>query len=58
MREYVTGARETVYVGVHVANEVNVKEKMCLHTAEDAGSSAEKEDCPLCRKKQNKKRNR
>ena len=45
-----TDARATVYVCVQKPKEVYdyEKEKMCVHAAEDAGSSAEKEYCSLC----------
>ena len=54
MRACVTDARAlTVYctydVCVHMPKEVYEKEKMCVHAAEEAGSSAEKEYCSLCR---------
>ena len=44
----VTGTRATVYVCMHMPIEVYEKEKMCVHAAEDAGSSAEIEYCSLC----------
>ena len=48
MRACVTDARATVYVCVHMPKEVYEKEKMCVHAAEDAGSSAEIEYRSLC----------
>ena len=48
VRACVTDARATVYVCVHMPKEVYEKEKMCVHAAEDAGSSAEIEYCSLC----------
>ena len=41
VRACVTDARATVYVCVHMPKEVYEIEKMCVHAAEDAGSSAE-----------------
>ena len=41
MRACVTDARATVYVlCVHMPKEVYEKEKMCVHAAGEAGSSA------------------
>ena len=48
MRACVTDARATVYVCVHMLKEVHEKEQMCVHAAEDAGSSAEIEYRSLC----------
>ena len=48
VRACVTDARATVYVCVHMPKEVYEIEKMCVHAAEDAGSSAEIEYCSLC----------
>ena len=47
MRACVTDARAKVYVCVHMPKEVYEIEKMCVHAAEDAGSSAEIEYCSL-----------
>ena len=48
-RACVTDARAKVYVCVHMPKEVYDIEKMCVHAAEDAGSSAaEIEYCSLC----------
>ena len=41
VRACVTDARATLYVCVHMPKEVYEKEKMCVHAAEDAGSSAD-----------------
>ena len=48
VRACVTDARATVYVCVHMPKEMYEKEKMCMHAAEEADSSAEKEYCSLC----------
>ena len=40
VRACVTDARATVYVCVHMPKEVYEKEKMCVHAAGEAGSSA------------------
>ena len=48
VRACVTDARATVYVCVHMPKEVYEVEKMCVHVAEDAGSSAEIEYCGRC----------
>ena len=45
VRACVTDARAKVYVCVHMPKEVYEIEKMCVHAAEDAGSSAEIEYC-------------
>ena len=47
VRACVTDARAKVYVCVHMPKEVYEIEKMCVHAAEDAGSSAEIEYCSL-----------
>ena len=41
MRACVMDARATEYVCVHMPKEVYQIEKMCVHAAENAGSSAE-----------------
>ena len=48
MRAWVMDARAMVYVCVLMPKEVYEKDKVCVHAAEDAGSSAEKEYCSLC----------
>ena len=40
VRACVTDAHATVYVCVHMPKEVYEKEKMCVHAAGEAGSSA------------------
>ena len=47
VRACVTDVRATVYVCVHMPKEVYEIEKMCVHAAEDAGSSEEIEYCSL-----------
>ena len=49
VRACVADARATVYVCVHMPKEVYEKEKMCVHAAGEAGSTAVWEYSSLCR---------